>query len=130
VVVVAVVVVVSVVVVVAVVSVVVAAVVVVVAGAAAGVVWVGDVLVVVGVDVVAVGVEVVPVGCEAGTCPGFGALGAVWDALVGAPCSCCLRAGVSDARPVCTDASSATPPCSVPRSPAWIGRYSPFGSQL
>jgi hypothetical protein len=112
---------------------VVVAVVVVGAGAAAGVVCAGEVaVVVVGVDVVAVGVEVVPVGCDAGTrCDfGFGVLGADCDALVGAPCSCCERLGVSDARPVCTDASSATPPCSVPRSPAWIGRYSPFGSQL
>jgi hypothetical protein len=119
----------SAVVVVAVVSVVVVAagaVVVAGAGAAAGVVWVVDVVVVVAV----VGVEVVPVRCEAGTCAGFGVLGAVCAALVGAPRSWCLRTGVSDARPVCTDASSATPPCSVPRSPGWIGRYSPFGSQL
>jgi len=77
-----------------------------------------DVVLVVDVLVVE---EVVPVGCEDGLLAGAG-FPLRCDALPGAPCSCFARFGVRAGRPVCTEASSATPPWSVPRSPGWIGR--------
>jgi hypothetical protein len=48
--------------------------------------------------------------------------GAGWSCFAGAPWSWRARFGVSAGRPVWTDASSATPPWIVPRSPGWIGR--------
>ena len=53
-----------------------------------------------------------------------------FQAWLGAPSSSSSASGVSPGRPVSTYRTASTASAAVPRSPGWMGRYSPFGHQV